>query len=491
MFRRLYVSIFALLSVFGWVNDAISAPTVRAGSIKTSTNIATKTSTNSEKTSSVATNNTQTTNADGDRIGSVRIWTKPSVSSGSSQKQDFSEITERIDQIQRELTALINAKTDSAETTELRDKIAELQNDLDDSIGDLTDLSEQLETKANKDEIPEVNITAEKVNSAISDSLAFRQLVNSVVNDNAQIIALNTTIANKADRAEIQSKADKSDVTALENALSNSIENTVDRKLMPYYTKSDIDTKIAQAQLSGGNVDLSGYAKTADIARDYATKTDLASIPTGTDETRVNSLIETKLAGKDYATNSSVETAIQNAQIAGSDIDLTGYAKTADIARDYATKTELAGISTGTDEATVNNLIDEKLVGYATTQYVDENTPTVNDETVMAALRNAEGLQDIVLAAVGDQLATKANQTAFEELEETVGTKIDSSALNGYALSSDIKDITTLANDDASQTESMTIDENKNSVYLFGYNPTTKRSGWIKTDISTDKLGNN
>lgn len=122
------------------------------------------------------------------------------------------------------------------------------------------------------------------------------------LNDYATVTAMNAVAEDVADNtAAIASKAEAADLTALSSRVDNKADTAA---LNNYYDKAEVDQKITDA-VTGGQVDLSGYAKTADL------EATTAAVETAQGEIDA---LETNVA-TNYATNKSVDDKIAAFQI--------------------------------------------------------------------------------------------------------------------------------------------------------------------------------
>ena len=108
-------------------------------------------------------------------------------------------------------------------------------------------------------------------------------------------------------------------ISSLESELDNKLESN---DLSNYYNKPEVDKMIADV-ITGGAVDLSGYAKTSDI-------------PTKTSELTNDS---------SYATESYVSNKIAEAKLEQSDVDLSGYQTKEDNMLETTNKTIVGAIN--------------------------------------------------------------------------------------------------------------------------------------------------
>ena len=111
--------------------------------------------------------------------------------------------------------------------------------------------------------------------------------------------------------------------TELNNALANKANTSDIPSLEGYATETYVTNKIAEASLSGGEVDLSGLATKDELA----TKADKTAIPTKTSQLTNDSgfiksipseyITETELSAKSYATETYVQNKIAEASLSG------------------------------------------------------------------------------------------------------------------------------------------------------------------------------
>lgn len=214
---------------------------------------------------------------------------------------------------------------------------------------------------------------------------------------NTRLDNLENSVDNKADKSEIPTK-----VSELEND-SN------------YASETFVANKIAEAQLAGSNIDLSGYA-TKDELNTKANKTD---IPTKSSQLTNDSgyltsipeeyVTETELSAKGYATETYVTNKIAEANLSGGEVDLSGYAtkeelnakaNTSDIPtntsqltndsgfitsipEEYVTETELDSSLSNLDASTLNGIYFSQPMTkeeYDSIETKDENIIYIIDE---------------------------------------------------------------------------------------------------------------
>ncbi len=209
--------------------------------------------------------------------------------------------------------------------------------------------------------------------------------------------------------------------------VDNAIDNIPETDLSNYYTKEQVDQAVSNVE-----VDLTDYAKTADIDKkleDYALKSDIPDVSGyATEEYVENAVKDVDLTG--YATETYVDTAIGNIpatdltnyytksevddkleDLATGDIDLSDYAKTADLA---------TVATTGNYNDLTNLPTIPSTTGLATTEYVDN------------AVKNVEvDLTDYYTKSEVDALIPDTTGFAL---------KTEIPDVSGYALKTDIPD---------------------------------------------------
>ncbi len=250
--------------------------------------------------------------------------------------------------------ALLNLST-YAKKSELPTKVSALTNDsgyvtqagLNAAIGGI-----DLSSYALRSEIPSLGAYATKtfVEQAISDvdhsPYALKTELPNLTNYATQNYVDSRISELQGQEIDLTLYALKSELPDMSQYPTN---NSVATSLANYYTKSQIDTKIANITSgTGEGSDLSGYATKEDLNL-YATKVSLNDYATKLYvDTAVNDVVSghIDLSGyvqfsdlDNYATNSEVDSKIA-AAVSGGEIDLTGYAKTTDL-DNYYTKQQV------------------------------------------------------------------------------------------------------------------------------------------------------
>ena len=283
---------------------------------------------------------------------------------------------------------------------------------------------------------------------------------------------------------DISMKADKSEIPSLEG----------------YATETFVTNKIAEASLSGGEIDLSGYV----TKNELATKADISSIPTKTSQLTNDSgfltsvpseyVTETELEAKGYLTEhqdiSNLATKTELNSKANTNHTHSQYLTT--IPQEYVTETELnSALSTKANTSDIPSLD-----GYATETFV-------TNKIAEASLSGGE--VDLSGLATKDELtsglATKANtdhthsqylttipQEYITETElEAKGYLTEHQDLSNYALASDLH-----SHSNKTQLDSITADNitnwNRAIPFIDSYVEDCNSwltNGYTKTNTST------
>lgn len=256
----------------------------------------------------------------------------------------------------------------------------------------------------------------------------------------------------------------------------------------------------------GADVDLTPYAKTADVETALNAKADAADLAAKADVSALNDYAKAATLG-DYAKIVDMNTAIANAIAASlanyaKIADLAPYAKTADLAG-YATTDQLAQKANASDLAAKANASDV----YTKTE-VDEKVADVVAGDMSEALKSYAKTAD-----VNASLAGKANTSDLDAYAKTtdvsnaLNAKADKSDLTGLATAADLEakadksELTGLAKSadvnlalankaDKSVTDALTtaLADKANRSELDAYAKTTDLSGYAKTADVNDAL---
>ena len=267
----------------------------------------------------------------------------------------------------------------------------------------------------------------------------------------------------------------------------------------------------------GADVDLTPYAKTADVESALNTKANAADLAAKADVSALDDYAKAATLG-DYAKIVDMNTAIANAittslanyaKIA----DLAPYAKTADLA-DYATTDQLAQKANVSDLAAKANVSDLAQKANASDVYtkteVDDKVADVVAGDMSEALKSYAKTAD-----VNALLAGKANAADLDayakatDMNNALNTKADKSDLTGLATTADLEakadksELTGLAKSaevsaalvnkaDKGVTDALTsaLADKANRSELDAYAKTTDLSGYAKTvDVNEELAG--
>lgn len=267
----------------------------------------------------------------------------------------------------------------------------------------------------------------------------------------------------------------------------------------------------------GADVDLTPYAKTADVESALNTKANAADLAAKADVSALDDYAKAATLG-DYAKIVDMNTAIANAittslanyaKIA----DLAPYAKTADLAG-YATTDQLAQKANASDLAAKANVSDLAQKANASDVYtkteVDDKVADVVAGDMSEALKSYAKTAD-----VNASLAGKANTTDLDayakatDVSNALNAKADKSDLTGLATTADLEakadksELTGLAKRadvnaalvnkaDKSVTDELTssLADKANRSELDAYAKTTDLSGYAKTvDVNSALAG--
>ena len=252
------------------------------------------------------------------------------------------------------------------------------------------------------------------------DALVLRiDALDSAVAKNAADIADNAAaILNKADKAEIANLATKDEVSAVESQLANKV-NAAD-----VYTIGQTDSKISeaitQAKLDGSDVDLTPYAKTADVDSALSGKADV-----GVSYSKNESDARYAPVG-DYATRTEIPVVPAAVSAFDNDAgyltsgDLSAYAKTADVDSALAGKAD-----TGVVEGLASTVSQNSVNITANAGAIADNAVAIAQNAANIASKASK--DDIVnlatkdeVSAVETQLAGKADQSDLESVSSAV-----------------------------------------------------------------------
>ena len=189
---------------------------------------------------------------------------------------------------------------------------------------------------------------------------------------------------------QLATKADKSEIPSLEG----------------YATETYVTNKIAEASLSGGEIDLSGYATKDELN----TKADISSIPTKTSQ---------------LTNDSGFITLVPSEYITESELDAKGYLTEHQDLSDYALKTEIPTVPTNTSDLTndsgfITSIPSEYVTetelnnGLSSYQVKTDNTLTTTSKTIVGAINELNRIKIVALTqSQYDGLSTKDTNTVY------------------------------------------------------------------------------
>lgn len=256
----------------------------------------------------------------------------------------------------------------------------------------------------------------------------------------------------------------------------------------------------------GADVDLTPYAKTADVETALNAKANAADLAAKADVSALDDYAKAATLG-DYAKIVDMNTAIANAIAASlanyaKIADLAPYAKTADLAG-YATTDQLAQKANASDLADKANAaevytkteVDEKVANVVAGDMSEALKSYAKTADVNASLAGKANTTDLDAYAkttdVSNALNAKADKSDLTGLATTADleSKADKSELTGLAKSADVN--LALANKaDKSVTDALTtaLADKANRSELDAYAKTTDLSGYAKTADVNDAL---
>ena len=414
---------------------------------------------------------------------------KTTLEAAIAEKQDKGEYLEAEDltAINTAISDLQSGKADVSAVTALQTAINNLGNTYS-TKGELSDVETRLQNAINAIEIPNLSEYAKSADVALTyatkaelGTKADASVLDGLVTSE-QLEKLRTDL--DAEIAKKQASGDYATATALK-AVSDSLAEYA--KTSNVYTKAEVDDMIADA-ISGGQIDLSEYAKTSALEALQALVDD-------------NAAEITKLKNAGYQTSGDVQGAIT---IATADLatkaDLADYAKADDLAEvattgsynsllDKPTIPSIAGLVTSAelqaledkiaakqdagdyleaeDLTAINTAISDLQSGKADVSAVTALQTAINnlgdnyasDAELTAAINGVKALiptvpTDVsaftndagyITSAVLDGYATKSEipSTANLATKAELATKADASALNGLVTSEELETLRT------------------------------------------------
>lgn len=256
----------------------------------------------------------------------------------------------------------------------------------------------------------------------------------------------------------------------------------------------------------GADVDLTPYAKTADVESALNAKANAADLAAKADVSALNDYAKTttlanyaKIVDMNAAITNAITTSLANyAKIA----DLAPYAKTADLAG-YATTDQLAQKANASDLAAKANVsevytkteVDQKVANVVAGDMSEALKSYAKTADVNASLAGKANTSDLdayaKTADVSNALNAKADKSDLTGLATTADleAKADKSELTGLAKSADVN--LALANKaDKSVTDALTtaLADKANRSELDAYAKTSDLSGYAKTADVNDAL---
>ena len=384
---------------------------------------------------------------------------KTTLEAAIAEKQDKGEYLEAEDltAINTAISNLESGKADAGTVTALQTAINNLGNTYS-TKGELSDVETRLQNAINAIEIPNLSEYAKSADVALTyatkselgtkaDASALDGLVTS-----EELETLRTDL--ETEIAKKQASGDYATATALK-AVSDSLADLKGDS----YTKEEVDQKIADA-ISGGQIDLSEYAKTSALEALQALVDD-------------NAAEITKLKNAGYQTSGDVQGAIT---IATADLatkaELADYAKADDLAEvattgsynsllDKPTIPSIAGLATSAELQALEDKIAAKQDAgdYLVDADLVEINAAISDLQSGKADVSAVTALQTAINNLGDNYASDAELTAaingVKALIPTVPTDVSaftndagyitSAALDGYATKSEIPSTANLA----------------------------------------------
>ena len=378
-----------------------------------------------------------------------------------AEKQDKGDYLEESDltELQNAVNALESDKADASTVTALQTAINNLGNTYS-TKGELSEVETRLQNAILAIQIPsldgyakltDIPSTANLATKAELETKADASALNDLVTSE-ELATLRTNL--EAQIANKQASGDYATATALK-AVSDSLADLKGDS----YTKAEVDQKIADA-VSGGQIDLSGYAKTSALEALQALVDD-------------NATEITKLKNAGYQTSTDVQGAITTATAdLATKAELADYAKTGDLAAVATTgsynslsdKPEIPSIAGLATSAELQALEDKIAAKQDAGDYLEEadlaeiNAAISDLQSGKADVSAVTALQTAI-NNLGDNYASDAELTAaingVKALIPTVPTDVSafkndagyitSAALEDYATKSEIPSTANLA----------------------------------------------
>ena len=323
---------------------------------------------------------------------------------GQTNKDYEAKLQAVIDKLNNEKQASLQAINDdwTKQKGSLQTDIAGFKDNLTKQVESITDSVNALNTN----DLPEIQ---SKVNG-------FKDALDKL---NSQISAIKLDyytkdeIDNKLDGLKAGATPDLTDLKKQVQANATSLQSKVGKdELANYALKSDVTQP-----------DLTGYAKTADVNKELDTKADKTALDAYALKSELPAMPDLSAYAKvtaleDYATKQAL-----NAYALKTDLpDLTSYAKKSDL----PAPVDLTGYAKKSDLPDVSNL---------ETQADHENDVKKINETLETYAKKSE-------LPSTDGLETKADHKSdIDKLNEALDSKADKTALDAYALKTDLKNV--------------------------------------------------
>lgn len=229
----------------------------------------------------------------------------------------------------------------------------------------------------------------------------------------------------------------------------------VEVDLTGYATETYVDDAIAQAKLDGTNIDLSAYAKTADLAKvatsgNYNDLTNLPTIPS-----------TTGLATEEYVDNAVKNVDLTNYALKTDIPDTTGFALKTEIpsveglaSEDYVDtaisnipKTDLTNYYTKNETDTAINNAKPDLTNYATQEYVNQKIAEAEldgSDVDLSSYYTKSEVDALIPSTTGfitmADVEAKGYLTQHQDLS-AYALKTEIPDVSGYALKTEIPDV--------------------------------------------------
>ena len=343
---------------------------------------------------------------------------KTTLEAAIAEKQDKGDYLVESDlaELQNAVNALESGKADASTVTALQTAINNLGNTYS-TKDELSDVETRLQNAISAIQIPSLDGYAKLTDIPSTANLATKAELATKADASAlddlvtgeELETLRTNL--EAQIANKQASGDYATATALK-AVSDSLAGLK----ADSYTKAEVDQKIADA-VSGGQIDLSGYAKTSELDALQALVND-------------NATEITKLKNAGYQTSGDVQGAITTATA-----DLATKAELAD----YAKADDLAAVAT---TGSYNSLLDRPTIPSIAGLATSAELQTLEDK--IAAKQDAgDYLEEADLAGINaaisnlqsgkaDVSAVTALQTAINNLGDNYASDAElTAAING------------------------------------------------------------